>query len=60
MFKVHPAKYCGHVLVLHMRRTAIANVIATSNLRLRRAIAQFTLKTEPYITCGTQHIYITV
>ena len=34
MFEVHPPKYCHHALVLHMRRTAIANLIAESHLSL--------------------------
>ena len=34
MFEVHPPKYCHHVLVLHMRRTAIANLLAKSDLSL--------------------------
>ena len=40
MFEVHPPKCCRYVLVLHMRRTAIANVIAKSNLRLRHTNAK--------------------
>jgi hypothetical protein len=30
MFEVHPPKYCHHVLVLHMRKTTIVNLIAKS------------------------------
>ena len=37
MFEVHPLKSCRNVLVLHMIRPAIANVIAKSNLSLSLA-----------------------
>ena len=66
MFEVHPPKYCHHVLVLHMRKTTIANLIAKSDLRLGLTSEKVNYRKihnkikKPYITYDTQDIYITV
>ena len=59
MFEVHPLNCCRHVFVLHMRRTAIAHLIATSNLRLRHTNAKESYRTSHNTNQTIHHLWYT-